>query len=139
MTRLQSIEAQALKIIRSALLAAIVASFPIMPAAAEDRDARREGRALIKPCKACHDLRREKRKFGPHLVGIVGRPVASADKYRYSDPLKALGGVWTEARLAEFINAPNAYAPGTNMKFKGFNDMAKARMAAAYLVRKSAR
>ncbi len=109
------------------------------PAFAEDRDARREGRALTKPCKACHDLRRKKRKFGPHLVGIVGRPVASADRYKYSEPLKALGGVWTEERIATFINDPKAYAPGTNMKFKGFNDMTKAHLAAAYLARKSAR
>lgn len=109
----------------------------VSPVDAQGRDARREGRALTKPCKVCHDLRREKRKFGPHLVGIVGRPVASADRYKYSDPLKALGGMWTENRIANFINDPKSYAPGTNMNFKGFNDMTKARLAAAYIARKS--
>jgi cytochrome c len=109
------------------------------PSVADDRQLRKEARALTKPCKACHDLRREKRKFGPYLVGVVGWPVASVERYKYSDALKALGGVWTEERIATFINNPAAYAPGTNMKFKGFNDMTKARLAAAYLARKSSR
>lgn len=109
------------------------------PAAADDRQLRKEARALTKPCKACHDLRREKRQFGPYLVGVVGRPIASVERYKYSDALKALGGVWTEERIAAFINDPVAFAPGTNMKYKGVKDMAKARLAAAYLARKPSR
>lgn len=105
------------------------------PAIADDRQAAREGRALTKQCKVCHQLRRPKRKFGPHLVGVIGRPVASVPKFRYSEGLQRIDGAWTPARLAAFLNDPQAFAPGTDMKFSGFKDMAKAQTAAAYIAR----
>ena len=95
----------------------------------------REGRKAARACAACHHLTREVRKFGPHLVGVIGRPVAGLPDFEYSAALKALGGVWTEERLADFLNAPQEYAPGTTMKFPGFNDRTKAINAAAFVVR----
>lgn len=119
------------------VLASAFAAAPARQAAADDvKQMMREGRALTRICQTCHHFKREKRKFGPHLVGLIGRPVASADVYEYSDALKALGGVWTEDRLAEFLIDPAAYAPGLEMKFKGYGDPQKARAAAAYIVQR---
>jgi cytochrome c len=123
-------------------VAAAILAFTFLtpaPAFAEDREARREARALVKPCKVCHQLTRPKRKFGPHLVNVIGRPVAGAEGYKFSKAMKALGGAWTEERLAAFLNDPAAYAPGTDMKFPGYKDMAKARLAAAYLADRTTR
>lgn len=126
---------------RRALIAGLVlAAAMIGPSggamAADDKALLNEGRAAAKICHTCHHFKRAKRKFGPHLVDIIGRPVASAAPFQYSDALNALGGVWTEERLAEFVNHPEGYAPGTNMKFKGFQDERKARAAVAYLIRR---
>jgi cytochrome c len=126
-----------LSILAGAMSAALVSA--AAPAGAEDRQTRRENRALIKPCKACHDFRREKRKFGPHLVGVIGRPIASAPGYKYSGALTALGSEWTKERLAAFLNDPQAFATGTNMKFPGFKDEAKAERAAAYITQLTTR
>lgn len=126
---------------RRALIAALaLAAVTIGPTggalAQDDKALLMEGRIAAKVCLACHHFKRAKRKFGPHLVNIIGRPVASAAPFQYSDALKALGDVWTEERLAAFVNNPAAYAPGTNMKFDGFQDERKARAAVAYIVRR---
>ncbi|MGZ0189526.1 MAG: c-type cytochrome [Alphaproteobacteria bacterium] len=105
---------------------------PLESVRAADAKLIKEGRRAAKVCKACHHFIREKRKFGPHLVKLINRPVASADKFRYSDALKAVGGVWTEERLAAFLYNPQSFAPGTNMKFKGYRNKAKSKAAAAY-------
>lgn len=123
---------------KSALLAAVAVCAAMYAlgggdAAAADRATLKEGRKAIRPCAACHDFRSQRRKFGPNLVQVVGRDVATIEGFRYSDALKRLGGVWTEARLAEFLNDPAAYAPGNAMRFPGFKDMATARAAAAYI------
>jgi len=125
------------RILFGALTLAVLTFGPTGGAVADDDKALlSEGRAAAKVCLACHHFKRAKRKFGPHLVDIIGRPVASAANFQYSNALTALGGVWTEARLAEFLNHPEAYAPGTNMKFDGFQDERKAHAAVAYIVRR---
>jgi len=113
------------------------AGAPARAADTPDAETLREGRQAAKVCSACHHYGRAKRKFGPHLVKIIGRPIASV-RFPYSDALKALGGEWTEERLAEFLFDPNGYAPGTEMKFDGFKDMEKARAAAAYIAARTA-
>jgi cytochrome c len=95
----------------------------------------RDGRKAVRTCVACHHFTRDVQKFGPPLVDVIGRPVAADKTYAYSPALKALGGVWTEERLAAFLNNPNEYTPGTTMKFPGFNDMTRARNAAAFIAR----
>jgi cytochrome c len=105
---------------------------PLESVRAADANLIKEERRAAKVCKACHHFIREKRKFGPPLAKLVDRPVASADKFQYSDALKAMGGVWTEERLAKFLYNPESYAPGTNMKLKGCRSKATSKAAAAY-------
>ncbi len=104
-------------------------------AQASDAETQREGRIAFQVCKACHHFVRAKRKSGPHLVGLIGRPVAADKIYPYSDALRSLGGIWTEERLAAFLNDPAAFAPGNRMAFDGYRDIATARAVVAYIAR----
>ncbi|AVO37737.1 c-type cytochrome [Pukyongiella litopenaei] len=78
-----------------------------------------KGSKVFKKCSACHKLEKGANGTGPYLYGVVGRPVASADGFGYSDALAGLGGDWTPEHLDEFLTKPSAYAPGTTMSFAG--------------------
>ena len=73
------------------------------------------GKRAAGKCVACHALERRENKVGPHLVGVVGRGVASVRGYEYSDALRAQGGVWTTERLRRFLQDPQAMVPGSRM------------------------
>jgi|HubBroStandDraft_1064217.scaffolds.fasta_scaffold121723_3 cytochrome c len=66
-------------------------------------------------CGDCHTVGDASTDQGPSLKGVVGRPVAGAKDFAYSDALKAKGGTWTEAGLDAFLANPNATVPGTAM------------------------
>jgi len=119
-------------------LAALVLATP-PAAAASDADTLRAGREAAKVCETCHHFTRSVDKFGPPLVGVVGRPIASIARFPYSAALKGVGGTWTEERIAAFVNDPKAFAPGTAMKFEGYKDLATARAVAAYVAKRTAR
>ena len=72
-------------------------------------------------CKACHKLDGNN-STGPHLDGVVGRPIASAAGFAYSDPMKehtADYPDWTPEALFHFLTNPKAEVPGTKMAFAG--------------------
>lgn len=81
------------------------------------------GAKVVKKCISCHNFGEgEGNKTGPHLFGVVGRPIASISDFSYSDALKKLAaehGNWTYEGLNTFITNPKAYAPGTKMGFGG--------------------
>lgn len=88
------------------------------PAEAADAAA---GKKLFRQCGACHALD-GKNRVGPHLDGIVDRPVASAEGFKYSKAMVAFGEgakVWDEQRLAEFLASPRTAVKGTTMVFTG--------------------
>jgi cytochrome c2 len=90
----------------------------------------REGQGLVDICSGCHYLDQRVNFVGPHLVGLIGRPVADSSQYDYSGSLKQAGGTWTPDRLAEFLTKPQSFAPGTKMAVKGWSpDEAKAIVA----------
>lgn len=79
------------------------------------------GKKAFRKCAACHTVETGNR-VGPNLAGIVGRPVASVDGFRYSPAMKdfAAGAkVWDEALLAEYLAAPKTVVKGTSMAFAG--------------------
>ncbi len=78
-----------------------------------------KGEKVFKKCSACHKLEQGANGTGPYLHGVVGRPVASADGFGYSDAMSGLGGDWTPERLSDFLTKPSAYAAGTTMSFAG--------------------
>jgi cytochrome c len=75
-------------------------------------------------CSGCHDAKPGgQQKIGPNLANVVNRKVATLSDYpSYSPSLRALGGVWTEARLNQFVKSPLEYSPGTAMDFAGEPD-----------------
>ena len=82
-------------------------------------------------CGSCHHM--QDNRIGPHLGGVVGRSVASAPAYDYSNALRGLGGKWTAERLDGFLARPDSFAPGTTMRYGGVSDSATRRAIITYL------
>lgn len=81
-----------------------------------------KGQSVAKKCAACHTFNEGgKKRVGPNLHGVVGRPVASSKGFAYSSALKDKGGTWGYTELDGFLEAPKTYLPGTSMAFKGIN------------------
>ncbi|MEO8464098.1 MAG: PQQ-dependent sugar dehydrogenase [Gammaproteobacteria bacterium] len=78
------------------------------------------GRLVANRCAGCHsfDSDVEEDGIGPTLDGVIGRPIASVDGYRYSDAMEQLEGRWTAESLRAFVRDPDAMAKGTKMQFK---------------------
>ncbi len=80
------------------------------------------GAKVFKKCSACHKADEAKNTIGPHLVGIIGRPAASIEDFKYSKAMTekaAAGLIWTEAELADYLRKPSAKIKGTKMSFPG--------------------
>jgi cytochrome c len=76
------------------------------------------GEAVFRKCAACHKLDGAN-AVGPHLDGVVGRPVASVEGFAYSDAMVAHGGDWTPEEIFHFLTNPKKDIPGTKMSFAG--------------------
>jgi len=77
-----------------------------------------KGETIFKKCAACHKLDGSQ-AVGPHLNGVVGRPVATVEGFSYSDGMKAHGGDWTPEAIFAFLDNPKKVVPGTKMSFAG--------------------
>lgn len=88
---------------------------------------------FARACAACHKLEQGENATGPYLYGIVGREVDAAAGYDYSGALEAVVDVWTPEALDAFIDAPQAYAPGTKMTYPGLDDPEARANIIAYL------
>lgn len=78
-----------------------------------------KGAKVFKKCSACHKLEDGANSTGPHLFGIVSRPVAEVADFKYSEAMKEKGGEWTQEALYDFLVKPAADVPGTSMSFSG--------------------
>jgi cytochrome c len=78
------------------------------------------GAQLIGRCQTCHTFNKgEANGVGPNQFGLVGRKVATAAGFNYSDAMKGKGGEWTFQALSEFLASPQKAVPGTRMAFAG--------------------
>jgi cytochrome c len=77
-----------------------------------------KGETVFKKCAACHKLDGAD-GVGPHLNGVIGRPVGSVGDFSYSDAMAAHGGDWTAEDLFAFLANPRKDVPGTKMSFAG--------------------
>ncbi|WP_256375557.1 cytochrome c family protein [Ensifer sp. WSM1721] len=87
-------------------------------------------------CKACHVEDAERNAVGPHLLGVVGRPIAGISTFRYSSALTKYaqdGKVWDEGLLTDFLKAPRKTVPSTKMAFAGLKNDSDVRNVIAYL------
>lgn len=94
------------------------------------------GERVFRKCGACHTATEPENRIGPSLKGVVGRPVARVEGYRYSDAMTAFGSdgkLWDEARLSAYLVAPRAMVPGTRMSFAGLKSDADIADVIAYL------
>ncbi len=108
------------------------------PAAAPAAGDPVKGEAYAKRCTVCHDLTAAAvNKVGPHLFGVVGRPVASVPDFNYSDAMKNFSGggskVWDAATLDTYLSDPRKVVPGTKMVFPGIKTEQDRANVIAYL------
>ncbi len=105
---------------RVLVAAATLMSVLAAPALAEGDPVK--GAKVFKKCKACHTAEDEKNKVGPHLVGIIDRPVASVDGFKYSKAMTefaADGKVWDVETLTIYLKKPKDLIKKTSMAFAG--------------------
>ncbi len=94
------------------------------------------GEKIFKKCLACHSVTEKANKVGPYLVGVVNRPVASIDKYQYSDAMKSYAAstkTWDEATLNAYLENPKSIVPKTKMVFPGLKKPEERADLIAYL------
>ncbi|WP_224816158.1 cytochrome c family protein [Hasllibacter sp. MH4015] len=91
------------------------------------------GERLWRQCSSCHALNAGQNGVGPYLVGVVGRDIAAAEGFDFSDALASLDGVWEPERLSGFLENPRTWAPGTAMSYGGMDDIADRANLIAYL------
>jgi cytochrome c len=74
------------------------------------------GAAVFKACQSCHSLDPAKAGMaGPHLFGLKGRVLGSADGFDYSPAFraaKAQGLNWDKERLKTYLVDPDTIVPG---------------------------
>jgi cytochrome c len=74
------------------------------------------GAAIFKACQSCHSLDPAKAGMaGPHLSGLNGRVLGSAEGFDYSPAFKAAkaqGLTWDRKRLLGYLADPDAVVPG---------------------------
>jgi len=92
-----------------------------------------KGESVYKKCQSCHKLEAGANGTGPYLYGIVGRDIAAADGFGYSDALLGIEGDWTVAALDGFLEAPRNWAPGNKMSFSGLRKIEDRANLIAYL------
>lgn len=92
------------------------------------------GKRLYVFCQACHATEADSgEKIGPHLAGIVDRPVASVEDSIYSAALREQDFVWSEEKLDLWLQRPASVVPGTTMAFIGIPQAETRAALIAYL------
>ena len=78
------------------------------------------GERAFQYCFSCHSVEPNQTEVlsGPNLNGVIGRPIASKTGFDYSPAMKTFGSgkVWTPELIAQFIQDPRAFVPGTAMQ-----------------------
>ena len=78
------------------------------------------GQSLYSKCAICHtNGADEGHLVGPNLYGIVGKKVAAAEDFFYTDEMAAYGVTWTTELLDKFLESPMTEVRGTSMAFAG--------------------
>lgn len=95
------------------------------------------GAAVFRACQACHTLRAaDGPRAGPTLAGIMGRRIATAPGYAYSDALRGMSIEWSEETIARLFEiGPAAYTPGTKMPEQTIDDPADRKALVEWLAK----
>lgn len=77
------------------------------------------GLTHIRACLVCHEASEGAgHKIGPNLWGVVGRPIASAPGFDYSEDLTRRTGFWTPQTLEDFFTEPKQFRQGSHLAFQ---------------------
>ena len=88
----------------------------------------------VEACLSCHAIQPgEPELEGPTLWGVVGRRIAGAPDYLYSDALRSQQGTWDRETLDRFLASPQEFAPGVNMTFGGVKNAADRKVVLDFL------
>ena len=81
------------------------------------------GAEVFRACVACHTISStDAPRAGPTLHRVMGRPIATAPNYIYSEAFPKLGIVWTKETISKLFEiGPHAYTPGTKMPEQRLN------------------
>lgn len=80
------------------------------------------GKVVFARCAVCHSINAGQNMVGPSLHGVIGRKAGTVAGYSYSAANKNSGITWTEERIFEYLQNPQAHGtgvPGTKMSFPG--------------------
>lgn len=81
-----------------------------------------KGEGVFKKCAACHTINAGGANgLGPNLHGVMGRAIAGAPGFAFSDALKGKGGNWDWESMSQWLKSPKSFAPGTKMTFAGLS------------------
>jgi cytochrome c len=97
---------------RTALVRAALGAAILSPAV-QAGDATRGAQLYAARCGACHSL--DANGAGPMHRNVVGRTVASAPGYTYSDALRRQRFRWSPRQLDLWLADPNRLVPGNKM------------------------
>lgn len=92
------------------------------------------GEAVYAQCAACHGDDLGGTPSGPSLRALFDRRIGRAEGFASSPSLQTMTGIWTPARLDEFLADPAAFAPGTTMRMS-LPDAAERKAVIDYLSR----
>ena len=109
----------------------LLGSLPALALAAGDA---KRGSQIFGQCAACHSAAPGEHLTGPSLAKVWNRKAASAEGFsRYSEALKHVDLVWSEATLDRWLANPEELAPGTSMTFPGIKEAKDRKDLIAYL------
>jgi cytochrome c len=123
-----------MKLYPALVLTAIGVMTCVTPAMAEGDVTK--GEKAFKKCVACHEATKPTNKLGPHMIGVVGRPVASIEGFKYSEAMTAHATkvpVWDEVALGAYLENPKAIVPQGRMAFGGLKKPEERADLIAYL------
>lgn len=121
------------------MLAAVAVAAVLLAARAGSAQESSAGEHLFATCQACHSLDPAKRGMaGPHLAGLSGRRVGTAEGFDYSPALRAAGAQglsWDEDRLKAYLADPEGMFKGSWMSAPGLAREADRAAVADFLMR----
>lgn len=100
----------------------IVSSLASTINASAEGDVANGQKLFKKKCRTCHAFQKGKRaKLGPNLFGIYNTKAGQAEKFKYSDGLRAAELTWDDPTLHAYLTNPFAVTGEKRMVIMGGN------------------